>query len=340
MQPSPAHETLDHRAGIPTTLPGDGLEHDPGRSTCRAALNRERQRKIIHWVEEYADTRRPSNVGGRLPTAGEVAREVGLDLLPPAAFGFHFSDNGTVSSHLLKRIAAGQEAVAFLDETTCQVYKIYNVRSSTMGGVGWGGEASANLFDWGADAAATTASRPAGSTTLSPASDSGYRMGLKLATTRHNGTWQVDTRSGNLFDMIDKVLALDGAGALPTEIIGMLETGDHLVVKQPLATDSRPAAYAGRASAAMKAYPVPAKTGLGDLRIFAWDQRHWFLTDLHPGNVFTWQGKPTVIDALIGEAPPALLADFPELVTAAQGPDSMEPRNAEQAPTASQPRLF
>ncbi len=83
-----------------------------------------------------------------------MAREVGLDLLPPAAFGFHFSDNGTVSSHLLKRIAAGQEAVAFLAESTRQVYKIYNVRSSTMGGMGWGGEAAANLFDWGADAAA------------------------------------------------------------------------------------------------------------------------------------------------------------------------------------------
>ncbi len=42
-------------------------------------------------------------------------------------------------------------------------------------------------------------------------------MGLKLAATKHQGTWQVDTRSGNLFDMIDKVIALDGAGALPTE---------------------------------------------------------------------------------------------------------------------------
>lgn len=241
---------------------------------------------------------------------------------------------------MLKRLAAGQEAVAFLDEPTRQVYKIYNVRSSTMGGMGWGSEASANLFDWGADAAATAAAQPAGSPTLSPASASGYRMGLKLAAARHHGKWVVDTRSGNLFDIIEKVIALDAAGALPTEIIGMLETGDHLVVKQPLATDLRPAAYAGRAATAMKAYPVPVKTGLGDLRIFAWDERHWFLTDLHPDNVFTWQGKPTVIDALIGEAPPALLADFPELVTAAQGPDSMETLTAAQASAASQPRLF
>lgn len=291
-------------------------------------------------MEGTIDPHRPLSAGGWAGRFSEVAREVGLDLLPPAAFGFHFSDHGTVSSHLLKRIAAGQEAVAFLDEATSQVYKIYNVRSSTMGGMGWGGEASANLFDWSADAAATASAHPAGNPMLSPAATSGYRMGLKLAATRHHGLWQVETRSGNLFDMIDKVIALDGAGALPTEIIGMLETGDHLVVKQPLATDSRPAAYADRAAAAMKAYPVPAKTGLGDLRIFAWDQRHWFLTDLHPGNVFTWQGKPIVIDALIGEAPPALLADFPELIIAAQGPQPKELPGAVQAPAASQPRLF
>jgi hypothetical protein len=287
LNPSPAHETLDHRAGIPTAILSDGFDHALERGTRRAALNRERQRKIIHWVEEYANTRRPSYVGSRLPTAGEVALKVSLDLLPPAAFGFHFSDNGTVSSHLLKRIAAGQEAVAFLDETTRQVYKIFNVRSSTMGGMGWGGEASANLFDWGAEAAASSPARQSSTATLPPAAASGYRMGLKLDATKHNGIWAVDTRSGNLFDMIEKVTALDGAGALPTEIIGMLDTGDHLLVKQPLATDARPAAYADRAAAAMRAYPVPAKTGLGDLRIFHWDQRYWFLTDLHPGNVFT-----------------------------------------------------
>ena len=209
-----------------------------------------------------------------------------------------------------------------------------------MGGMEWGGETSANLLDCGADAAAGTTLQTAGSTTLSPAAASGYRMGLKLSATKHHGEWEDDTRSGNLFDMIEKVIALDGAGALPTEIIGMLETGDHFIVKQPLATDSRPAAYAGRAAAAMNAWPVPAKTGLGDLRIFAWDGRHWFLTDLHPGNVFTWQGKPTAIDALIGEVPPALLADFPELLTAAGGPAAVELRDAIQATTASQPRLF
>ena len=140
--------------------------------------------------------------------------------------------------------------------------------------------------------------------------------------------------------MIRKVIALDGAGALPTEIVGMLETGDHFVVKQTPAIDSRPAAYSARAAASMEAYPVPAKTGLSDLRIFEWDQRYWFLTDLHPGNVFTWQGKPTVIDALTGEVPPALLTDFPELVSAAQGPDARETRSDDKGPVASQPKLF
>ena len=72
-------------------------------------------------MEEYADSRRPTYVGGRLPTAGEVAREAGLDLLSPAAFGFHFSDLGTVSSNLLKRLAAMQETVAFLDESSGQI---------------------------------------------------------------------------------------------------------------------------------------------------------------------------------------------------------------------------
>ena len=90
----------------------------------------------------------------------------------------------------------------------------------------------------------------------------------------------------------------------------------------------------------MKAYPVPARTGLGDLRIFAWDQRHWFLTDLHSGNVLTWEGKPTVLDALIGETPPALLADLPELIATAGGPVPIVTRDAAKAPAATQPRLF
>ena len=180
---------------------------------------------------EYADSRRSPHAGGRLPTTGEVARKVGLDLVPPAAFGFHIPDNGTVSSHLLKRIAAGQEAVAFLDETTRQVYKIYNVRSSTMGGMGWGAGKPPPISSIGARMPlSSTPSQAATGTTLSPAAASGYRMGLKLAATKHNGKWEVDTRSGNLFDMIEKVIALDGAGALPTVIMGMLDTGDHFIV--------------------------------------------------------------------------------------------------------------
>lgn len=89
--PSSAHETLDHRAGIPTTLLGDGMEHDPGRSACRAALNRERQRKIIAAMEGTIDPDRPLSAGGWAGRFSEVPREVGLDLIPPAAFGFHFS---------------------------------------------------------------------------------------------------------------------------------------------------------------------------------------------------------------------------------------------------------
>ena len=107
------------------------------------------------------------------------------------------------------------------------------------------------------------------------------------------------------------------AGRIPRRSADLLDSGDHLVVKQPEAKHV-PIGPAERAEAAGKlgCSVVSPRVIRGELRVI-WhreNQRAWFLGDLHPGNVMrNAEGEMTIIDALAGEIPRDLISENPDM---------------------------
>ena len=95
---------------------------------------------------------------------------------------------------------------------------------------------------------------------------------------------------------------------IPTEIVGYADTGDVLIVKQPLAQPFKDF-YPDLKIASDRIhaiFPGQANFGRSCGIIHALDQP-WLIADLHKGNIMRdTQGNPTVIDALVGSIPPIL----------------------------------
>lgn len=132
-------------------------------------------------------------------------------------------------------------------------------------------------------------------------------LGKKIVI-EFGSNFETDLRiiDANLFETLEKLAVLHEAGAHPTEIVGLADTGDYLIVKQPLAQPYGPSLDEDRQVACdvMKALTV---NGLrGNVRVFWVDGKAWLLGDLHQGNIMRdADGQPTVIDALIGCIPTA-----------------------------------
>ncbi len=131
------------------------------------------------------------------------------------------------------------------------------------------------------------------------------------------GGFDADLRmlDANLFETLEKLAVLHEAGAHPTEIVGLADTGDYLIVKQPLAQPHGPDLDADRQIAVEVMKALPVRGGLrGDLRVFWVSGKAWLLGDLHQGNIMRGaDGQPTVIDALIGSIPNTALAGLAQL---------------------------
>lgn len=131
-------------------------------------------------------------------------------------------------------------------------------------------------------------------------------LGKKIELARDGeGAYDVMLRDASLADTLQKLSILNQAGAHPTEIVGLSESGTYLVVKQPLA----PATgnyLADRETAISRirgvVHPV---TGLRRMVVVVWlNDRPWLVTDLHPGNIMRdHERSPTIIDALTGPVP-------------------------------------
>lgn len=124
-----------------------------------------------------------------------------------------------------------------------------------------------------------------------------------------------------LFDTVDKVSLLHEAGGCPTEIVGLGDAGDYLIVKQPFCKMFAQGGFAADRDAAarmMKAVMPRASYKL-PLWIFWSRDAAWCLGDLHEGNIRrTWNDVPTVIDALTGPVPSSILKQAPSLQRAAE----------------------
>jgi hypothetical protein len=112
-----------------------------------------------------------------------------------------------------------------------------------------------------------------------------------------------------LQDTLEKLAVLNEAGAHPTEIVGLSDTGDYLIVKQPWANPRGD--FEKDRDVAISAIRgiTPAFTGLRRTVAVVWvAQRAWLVSDLHDRNIMRDEdGSPTIIDALIGPVPPEAL---------------------------------
>ncbi|WP_367870762.1 hypothetical protein [Luteolibacter sp. Populi] len=129
------------------------------------------------------------------------------------------------------------------------------------------------------------------------------------------GNFEVVLCDAVLSDTLEKLAVLNEAGALPTEILGLSESGGYLIVKQPLAyprgdfeSDRKTATTAIRGI-------LPLFTGMRRTVAVIWvDNRAWLVSDLHERNIMRdSDGVPTIIDALTGPVPPSAMKHLPWL---------------------------
>jgi len=128
------------------------------------------------------------------------------------------------------------------------------------------------------------------------------------------GDFDLISCDATLKDTLEKLAVLNEAGAHPTEIVGLSDSGDYLIAKQPWAYP-RGDFEADRQIAVSEIRGIiPEFTGRG-LRhtvVVMWlEDRAWLVGDLHERNIMRDQdGTPTIIDALIGPVPPAALKEL------------------------------
>jgi hypothetical protein len=121
------------------------------------------------------------------------------------------------------------------------------------------------------------------------------------------GGFDMSVRDAVIQETLTKLMVLHDAGAHPTEIVGIDDQGEFLVVKQPLAQP-----YLNlerdrqRAIDALRAVPCKAQFRR-NVWVFWMQDQAWLLSDLHPGNIMREpNGKPCIIDALLSPIPPEM----------------------------------
>jgi hypothetical protein len=130
----------------------------------------------------------------------------------------------------------------------------------------------------------------------------------------------MNVRDAILAETMEKLMILHDAGAHPTELVGLDENGDYLIVKQPLAQSygdieaDRDATLrridVARPHAIERMRAVPCRARFKRSVWIIWvDERAWVLSDLHPGNVMKDASEgPCIIDALLAPVPPGMVS--------------------------------
>jgi hypothetical protein len=120
--------------------------------------------------------------------------------------------------------------------------------------------------------------------------------------------FEMTVRDAILAETMEKLMILHDAGAHPTEIVGIDDQGDYLVVKQPLAQP-----YVDleedRLVAIERVKAVPCKARFRRNVWVLWmHNQAWIMSDLHPGNIMREpDGRPCIIDALLAPLPPGVI---------------------------------
>jgi RNA polymerase sigma factor (sigma-70 family) len=147
----------------------------------------------------------------------------------------------------------------------------------------------------------------------SPSGEVGWRL---RAYKESDGSWRVDREPATLSDTLQKLALLHEAGGLPTEILGITETGDVLA-KQPMAEETE-AGTQTRAEAVVAMNGVQTSDAeLDGIRVFWAQGKAWFLGDLHGQNIMRdASGQTRVMDALMLEVPGRMIDENPAVAKA------------------------
>ena len=150
-----------------------------------------------------------------------------------------------------------------------------------------------------------------------------------------DGEFEMTQRASAIEEIVKKICVLHDAGCHPTEIVGLAERSDYLIVKQP---EASPQAYSNgiasyptkdlfihdlkRACESMKAVPFVSRGFKEEVFATVVGDQAWIIGDLKFSNIMRDSAKqPTIIDALTGLVTSRAEKEFPLLskaVTAAR----------------------
>jgi len=138
-------------------------------------------------------------------------------------------------------------------------------------------------------------------------------LGKKLVfALNQEGEFEITHAPANLRNTVEKIALLNEIGAHPTEIVGLSDSGDYLIVKQPVA--SRISDFEADRKAAIESIRgiLPNRSGLRVTACVVWQaEQTWLISDLHERNIMLdGDGEPTIIDALIGPVPPLAIREL------------------------------
>jgi hypothetical protein len=265
---------LDFRTGRPTYIHGSELT-DRERSAC-AALNRQRA-SGIQAAAEQATSGEPVSANVWAAAITGRALELEVPIIPVSAFALPFDEAGLVFTSTLKHLGTGAEASAWFDTEQNCVYKLFELTSGSFGS-----DTSLNA------------------------------LGKKITLTRdEDGQFDLQNCDANLFETMEKICVLHEAGAHFTEIVGLLDTGAHFLVKQPLAFEKQD--YEADRAAALN--NIKAISPVARMRrrfgVIWLGGKAWIVGDLHERNIMRdAHGNPTIIDALVGAVSPAMVKEL------------------------------
>lgn len=240
------------------------------RAAC-VALNRIRTRGILE-ATQLASSGEPLSLDDRFAAIAGLSRDRDVPLIPLDQLGIHHDQDGLRSSSLLTALPSGAEAIPYFDKEWGVVYKLFDLRVNGS-------------------------------------------LGKRIELVRTaEGDFDLIPCDATLKDTLEKLAVLNQAGAHPTEIVGLSASGDYLIAKQPWAYPRGDFKSDRQIAVSEIRGIIPEFTGPG-LRhtvVVMWlEDRAWLVGDLHERNIMRDQdGKPTIIDALIGPVPPAALKEL------------------------------
>lgn len=190
-----------------------------------------------------------------------------VPLIPLERLGIGHNPEKLLTSSFLQPLKPGAEACPFEDKDWGVVYKLFPLNSA-------GGLGKTLLCTW---------------------------------DDVDSGRIEVTNRDADLRETVEKLSMLHLAGALPTEIVGLAQTGDYLIAKQPLAYNSE-SYEEDKAQAIERIKGVTPRAPIRRSLSVVWlNDEAWFVADLHPGNIMRDARQiPTIIDALCGPISPLI----------------------------------